>query len=80
VVSEIRFVQWPYDQAWLDYQEEIGLRRTREKKNATDRASAPPLAPLRYVVAFTSVVTTTTREFLDNKRTSPEQIEHMQAA
>jgi hypothetical protein len=35
-----RFVQWvvdacsrPHDQAWLDYQEEIGLRHTPEKKN-----------------------------------------------
>src|SRR5262245_21604794 len=37
-----RFVQWvvdacvrPHDQAWLDYQEEIGLRHTPEKKNKT---------------------------------------------
>jgi len=34
-----RFVQWvvdvairPHDRAWLDYQEEIGLRHTPEKK------------------------------------------------
>src|ERR1041384_2856404 len=38
-----RFVQWvldacfrPHDQAWLDYQEEIGLRHTPEKKNKKD--------------------------------------------
>jgi Protoglobin len=42
-----RFVQWvidtctrPYDQAWLDYEAEIGLRHTPEKKNATDREHA----------------------------------------
>ena len=82
-----RFVQWvidtctrPYDQAWLDYQEEIGLRHTPEKKNATDHGSAPPLVPLRYVVAFTSVVITTAREFLGNQGHSPERIEHMHAA
>jgi len=82
-----RFVQWvidtctrPYDQAWLDYQEEIGLRHTPDKKNATDRASTPPLVPLRYLLAFTSVIITTTREFLGNKGHSPEQIEHMHAA
>jgi Protoglobin len=82
-----RFVQWvidtctrPYDQAWLDYQEEIGLRHTPEKKNATDHASAPPLVPLRYVVVFTSVIITTAREFLGNKGHTPEQIERMQAA
>src|SRR5450755_4643418 len=37
-----RFVKWvqdaclrPHDQAWLDYQEEIGLRHTPAKKNQT---------------------------------------------
>lgn len=47
-----RFVQWvldacfrPHDQAWLDYQEEIGLRHTPEKKNQTDGAQTPFLVP-----------------------------------
>jgi hypothetical protein len=38
-----RFVQWvrdvclrPHDRDWLNYQEEIGLRHTPAKKNATD--------------------------------------------
>ena len=38
-----RFHQWildtcnrPYDQTWLDYQQEIGLRHTYAKKNQTD--------------------------------------------
>jgi hypothetical protein len=55
-----RFVQWvadictrPFDQAWLDYQEEIGLRHTPEKKNSTDGKSTPALVPLRYILAFT---------------------------
>jgi hypothetical protein len=48
-----RFVQWvlnacfrPHDQAWLDYQEEIGQRPTPEKKNHTDGtvACAAPLS------------------------------------
>jgi hypothetical protein len=58
-----RFVQWvkdicerPFDQAWLDYQEEIGLRHTPEKKNRTDGKDAPPLVPLRYILAFTPPV------------------------
>jgi hypothetical protein len=52
-----RFVQWvvdavfrPHDRAWLDYQEEIGLRHTPEKKNQTDNAHTPPLVPLRYLL------------------------------
>jgi hypothetical protein len=59
-----RFVQWvmdvatrPHDQAWLDYQEEIGLRHTPEKKNKTDARHTPPLVPLRYLLAFVPVMT-----------------------
>jgi hypothetical protein len=46
-----RFGRWildtaraEYDQAWLDYQHEIGLRHHRTKKNRTDDA-APPRHP-----------------------------------
>jgi hypothetical protein len=59
-----RFVQWvidvairPHDRAWLDYQEEIGLRHIPEKKNKTDARQTPPLVPLRYLLAFVPVVT-----------------------
>jgi hypothetical protein len=82
-----RFVQWvidlctrPYDQAWLDYQEEIGLRHTPQKKNTTDRASTPPLVPLRYLLAFTSVVITTAKEFLGKKGRSAGEVERMHRA
>jgi hypothetical protein len=82
-----RFVRWvadlgrrERDQAWLDYQEEIGLRHTPAKKNATDHARTPPLVPVRYLVAFTSVVVTTAKEFLAKKGRSAEEVERMQAA
>jgi hypothetical protein len=59
-----RLVQWvtdvatrPHDRAWLDYQEEIGLRHTPKKKNATDASRTPSLVPLRYLLAFVPVVT-----------------------
>jgi pimeloyl-ACP methyl ester carboxylesterase len=65
-----RFVQWvldacfrPHDQAWLDYQEEIGLRHTPAKKNQTDGTQTPPVVPLRYLLGFITVVTITTRKF-----------------
>src|ERR1039457_6857567 len=58
-----RFVQWvvdvatrPHDRAWLDYQEEIGLRHTPAKKNKTDGRDTPPLVPLRYLLGFLPVV------------------------
>jgi hypothetical protein len=59
-----RFVQWvidvatrAHDQEWLNYQEEIGLRHTPEKKNKTDGRATPPLVPLRYLLGFIPVVT-----------------------
>jgi len=54
-----RFVRWitdtvtrPFDQDWLDYQYEIGLRHSPEKKNATDQAQRPSVVSLRLLLAF----------------------------
>lgn len=41
----------PLDQAWLDYQQEIGLRHTRAKKHRTDRVNSPDHIPLRYLLS-----------------------------
>jgi hypothetical protein len=82
-----RFVQWvidtctrPYDQTWLDYQDEIGRRHTPDKKNQTDGVAAPNLVPLRYLVAFTAVIVTTSKEFLATKGHSSEEVEGMHTA
>lgn len=62
--SGLRFQQWvidtcfrPYDQDWLNYQQEIGLRHTSQKKNKTDHVESAPMIPLRYVLSFGAVVT-----------------------
>ncbi len=80
-----RFVRWvidvatrPHDRAWLDYQEEIGLRHTPEKKNKTDIRHTPPLVPLRYLLAFVPVVTPV-RQFFESAipdRAQRDAIEH----
>ena len=82
--SRPRFVQWvrdvcqrPYDQAWLDYQHEIGLRHTHARKNQTDGVSSAPHIPLRYVLAFAAVVITTTRPFLASRGHPAEDVELM---
>lgn len=82
-----RFVQWvrdvclrPRDQAWLDYQEEIGLRRTPAKKNLTDGAHTPDRVPLRYLIAFTSVVALTVRRFFVENGVRGEELERLQDA
>jgi protoglobin len=87
VAVKRRFVQWvldtcrrPHDQVWLDYQEEIGLRHTRTKKNCTDNAQTPPHIPLRYVLAFTATMNATIRPFLAKKGHSSEEVERMHEA
>src|ERR1041385_4475944 len=80
-----RFVQWvldacfrPHDQAWLDYQEEIGLRHTPEKKNQTDGAHTQPLVPLRYLVGFIPVVTIGARKFFSDQGVTGKELQHLQ--
>jgi hypothetical protein len=82
-----RFGRWildtaraTYDQAWLDYQHEIGLRHTRAKKNQTDGADAADHIPLRYVLALLVPVTTTLRPFLAMGGATPDDVEAMHAA
>jgi Protoglobin len=82
-----RFVQWvidacfrPHDQAWLDYQHEIGLRHTPDKKNLTDGAHTPPVVPLRYLIAFITVVTRGARPFFVNDGVSSEELQKLEDA
>ena len=82
-----RFDRWiidactrPLDQAWLDYQHEIGLRHTPAKKNKTEGAASAPFIPLRYVLAFTAVVIATARRFLAAGGASGEELDRMHAA
>jgi IS1 family transposase len=82
-----RFARWvrdvcerPYDDAWRDYQHEIGLRHTRVKKNQTDEVDSVPEIPLRYLVAFIFPITATMRSFLAGKGHGPEDVEGMYTA
>ena len=82
-----RFVQWvrdvclrPHDQAWLDYQEEIGLRHTPAKKNVTDGAHTAELVPLRYLFGFGAVIALTTRKFFTEEGLRGEELYRLQDA
>ena len=82
-----RFAVWildtaeaKYDQAWLDYQYEIGLRHNRLKKNKTDRANSVPQINFRYIPALTIPLTTTLKPFLAKKGASASDVEKMHAA
>jgi Protoglobin len=80
-----RFGRWildtaraEFDQAWLDYQHEIGLRHTRRgKKNQTDGADAADHVPLRYVLALLVPITTTLKPFLAGGGAAPDEVEAM---
>jgi len=75
-----RFKQWildtcnrEYDQAWLDYQHEIGLRHHLTKKNQTDQVQSVPMM-LRYLIAFIYPITATI-DFLANQGHDIEAVE-----
>ena len=85
--SNQRFEQWildtcirPYDQTWLDYQEEIALRHTSLKKNHVDRVQSTPHVPLRDIIAFVPVMNETIKPYLAAKGSSPEVVERMHQA
>jgi Protoglobin len=82
-----RFGRWildtaraDYDQAWLDYQHEIGLRHTRRAKNRTDGVVAADHIPLRYVLALLVPITATLKPFLAAEGTDAEEVEAMHQA
>jgi hypothetical protein len=82
-----RFGQWildtakaDYDQAWLDYQHEIGLRHHRAKKNQTDAAASTALVPFRDLFLLVVPVTTTLKPFLARGGHSPAEVDAMHAA
>jgi Protoglobin len=82
-----RFGQWildtaraEYDQKWLDYQHEIGLRHQRAKKNRTDGAASTDIVPFRYLFPLVFPVTFTLKPFLAKKGHSAEEVDKMHAA
>lgn len=82
-----RFGQWivdtcqrPYNQDWLNYQQEIGLRHHRAKKNQTDGVQSVPIIDHRYLVAFIYPITATMKPFLVKKGHDAAEVEKMYQA
>lgn len=82
-----RFGRWildtaraEYDQTWLDYQHEIGLRHHRAKKNLTDGAASTEIIPFRDLFLLVFPVTFTLKPFLAKKGHSAEDVEKMYLA
>ncbi len=82
-----RFERWvldtadaEYDQAWLDYQFEIGRRHHAPGKNTTDGADSTAQVEFRHLVALTIPVTTTIRPFLERGGHSEAEVDAMHTA
>ena len=85
--SNLRFEQWildtcfrSYDQAWLDYQNEIAVRHMSPRKNQTDSVVSTAFVPLRDIIAFTAVMNDTIRDYLSAKGSTTADIEKMHGA
>ena len=79
-----RFAQWvldtakaEYDQAWLDYQYEIGLRHHGIKKNQTDNAHTAPHIRARDLIAFSAAIVVPMRPYLEKGGYSAEVVNRM---
>lgn len=82
-----RFGQWikdttraNYDQAWLDYQYEFGLRHTRVGKNKTDGVAAADHIHYRYMIAFIIPISLTIEPFLEKGGLGPDAVKQMATA
>jgi Protoglobin len=85
--SGLRFEQWildtclrPYDLDWLNYQQEIALRHTSQKKNRIDGVNSTPYVPLRDIIAFVPVMNETIKQYLAARGHAPEEVEKMHRA
>jgi hypothetical protein len=85
--SNLRFQQWimdtcfrPYDQDWLNYQQEIALRHTSLKKNRADGVRSSAHVPYRDIVAFVAVMNETIRPYLAAQGHNQQEIEGMHRA
>ena len=85
--TNARFRQWildtclrPYDQDWINYQQEIAVRHTSFKKNQVDGVRSSPYVPLRDVMAFTAVMNETIKPYLAAKGSSADEVEKMHTA
>jgi hypothetical protein len=85
--SNLRFEQWildtclrPYDQDWINYQQEIALRHTSSKKNKVDGVQSTPYVPLRDIIAFVAVMNETLKPYLAAKGNTPEDVDRMHRA
>ena len=85
--SNLRFEQWildtclrPYDQDWLNYQQEIALRHTSLKKNQVDGIESTAYVPFRDIAAFIAVLNDTILPYLASRGNPAVEVAAMHRA
>jgi len=85
--SNLRFEQWildtclrPYDQDWINYQQEIAVRHTSLKKNKIDGVTSTASVPLGDIIAFVAVINETIKPYLAAKGHAIEEVQRMHLA
>ena len=85
--SNLRFEQWildtclrPYDQDWLNYQQEIALRHTSLKKNQADGFKSTAFVPFHDIAAFVAVMNDTIKPYLAAGGNTADEVEGMHRA
>jgi hypothetical protein len=85
--SNLRFEQWildtclrPYDQDWLNYQNEIALRHMSPRKNKTDGVRSTPYVPFRDIIGFIAVMNETIKPYLAAANHPADAVERMHLA
>jgi hypothetical protein len=85
--SNVRFEQWildtcfrPYDEDWINYQQEIALRHTSAKKNRVDGVRSTAYVPFRDIIAFVAVMNDTIKPCLAARGHSAEEVNKMHSA
>jgi hypothetical protein len=85
--SNLRFEQWildtclrPYDQDWLNYQQEIALRHTSLKKNQADGVRSTAYVPFHDIVAFVAVMNDNIKTYQAGKGNTEDEVEGMHRA
>ena len=83
----LRFKQWildicssDYDEEWLAYQNEIGLRHTSKKGHTDQVKNTPSIVNYRYMMAFIYPITATMKPFLANGEHSTDEVDKMHNA
>jgi len=80
----LRFGQWildtakaDYDQTWLDYQYEIGLRHHRSKKNKTDGGHTLGHIRARDLLPFSAAIVAPMKPYLEKGGHSADVVSRM---